>query len=378
MPLKTGNVTNLCTFSGPIDSLIWSESAIYFLGGVSPDKNNTASIIYTIDESGQNRTPLAFEDNNDTVDLRLLANSLAFQVQKGLQSQIWFLCHSSATEFYGDNSEIITWDIQDPVDGNVALVIGKGSPNCPTEIYSMCNKGVSPLSQHGQAIAKLSIATAEPFNTTADDGTELDGVLLLPSNRGRKPWPTVVLPHGGPHTRVTFGFDIPIFHWGPWLAPAGYAILCPNYRGGSARGEKFASYGRGRLGTKDYSDIIAMVLAGIERGTFDQNRIGIGGWSQGGFLSYLSVTRSDFRFAAAVCGGGMTDWDMLTMSSDIPAVEEELAGGAPWNMDVDSLKTRHSSPVWHMKDIKDVHIPVLILHSAEDKRVPVSHKSSGP
>lgn len=68
----------------------------------------------------------------------------------------------------------------------------------------------------------------------------------------------------------------------------------------------------------------------------------------------------------------MTDWDMLTMSSDIPAVEEELASGAPWNMDMDSLKTRHSSPVWHMKDIKDVHTPVLILHSAEDKRVPVS------
>lgn len=232
--LKTGNATNLCTFSGPIDSLTWSESAIYFLGSVSPDKNNTASIIYTIDESGQNRTRLAFEDNNDTVDLRLLAKSLDFQVQIGLQSQIWLLCHSSATKIYGDNSEIITWDMQDPVDGNVALVIGKSSPNCPTERYSMCNKGVSQLLQHGQAIAKLSIATAEPFNTTAHDGTELDGVLLLPSNRGRKPWPTVVLPHGGPHTRVTFGFDIWIFHWGPWLAAAGYAVLCPNYRGGSA------------------------------------------------------------------------------------------------------------------------------------------------
>ena len=368
--LKTGNAMNLCTFPGPVSSLTWSESSIYFLGGVSPDKNNSASIIYTIDESGQDWTPLALGDNNDAVDLRLVATSLGVQVQKGLQDQIWLLCHSSATVLYDDMSEIITWDIQDLGDGNVVLVIGKGSPNCPTEIYSMWNQNVKQLSQHGQAIAKLDIATAEAFNVIADDCTELDGVLLLPSG-GRKPWPTVVIPHGGPHTRVTFGFDIPNFHWGPWLSAAGYAVLCPNYRGGSARGEKFASYGRGLMGTKDYSDIIAMVLSGIERGIFDPNRIGIGGWSQGGFLSYLSVTRPDFRFGAAVCGGGVTDWDMLTMSSDIPAVEEELAGGAPWNMGTESLKTRHSSPVWYMKDI-DIKTPILILHSEKDERIPPS------
>ena len=369
--LKTGNATSLCTFPGPIVGLTWSESAIYFLGGVLPNKNNTASIIYIIDEIEQNWTPLTLEDgdDNDVVDLRLMTNSLGVQVQKGLQDQIWLLYHSFATILYSDISEITTWDIQDLGNKKMILVIGKSSPNCPTEIYSIWNQDVSQLSQHGQAIAKLSIATAEVFNTIANDNTELDGVLLLPRNKGRKPWPTVVLPHGGPHTRVTFGFDIPVFHWGPWLAASGYAVLCPNYRGGSARGEKFASYGRGHLGTKDYSDIIAMVLAGIERGIFDSNRIGIGGWSQGGFLSYLSVTRSDFRFGAAVCGGGVTDWDMLTMSSDIPAVEEELAGGAPWNMEMNSLKTRHSSPVWHMKDIKT---PILILHSEKDERVPVS------
>ncbi|KAF6227200.1 hypothetical protein HO133_008642 [Letharia lupina] len=372
--LENGNATKLCTFPGPISSLTWSESSMYFLGGISPDKNNTVSGIYTIDENGQGWTALALDDSVDAVDLRLAATSLSVQVQKGLQDQILLLGCSSATvlytkKFYNDISEIITWDILDLGEGNVVLVLGKGSPNCPTEIYSIWNQNVSQLSQHGQAITKLDIASAEVFNATADDNTELDGVLLLPSKRGRKPWPTVVIPHGGPHTRVTFGFDIPYFHWGPWLAAAGYAVLCPNYRGGSARGEKFASYGRGLLGTKDYSDIIAMVLSGIERGTFDRDRIGIGGWSQGGFLSYLSVTRPAFRFVAAVCGGGVTDWDMLTMSSDVPAVEEELAGGAPWNMEMDCLKTRHVSPVWHMKDIKT---PILILHSEKDERVPVS------
>ncbi len=367
--VESGNATTLCTFPGPVSCLAWSESAMYFLGGVLPDKNNTTSVIYTIDESRQDWNPLAFGDDDDAVDLRSMVNSLAVQVQKGLQDQIWLLRHSSAIILYSDMSKIITWDILDLGGGNVVLVVGKGSPNCPTEIYSIWNQHMCQLSQHGHAIAKLGIATAEVFNATADDNTELDGVLLLPSKEGSKPWPAIVLPHGGPHTRVTFGFDIPCFHWGPWPVAAGYAVLCPNYRGGSGRGENFASYGRGSVGSKDYSDIIAMVTSGIERGIFDPNRIGIGGWSQGGFLSYLSVTRPDFRFRAAVCGGGVVDWDMLTMSSDIPAVEEELAGGAPWNMRMDSLKTRHSSPVWHMEDIKT---PILILHSVKDDRVPVS------
>ena len=122
-------------------------------------------------------------------------------------------------------------------------------------------------------------------------------------------------------------------------------VLCRNYRGGSSRGENLASHARGGVGTKDYSDIIDMINSVIQCGLFKSNRIAIGGWSQGGFVSHLSVTRQDFHFRAAVCGGGITDWDMLTMSSDVPLIEAELAGGAPRKMKLDSVKTRHSSAV---------------------------------
>ena len=167
-------------------------------------------------------------------------------------------------------------------------------------------------------------------------------------------------------------FDVPRFHWGPWLAAAGYAVLCPNYRGSSSRGDNFASYGRGSVGTKDYSDIIDMIKSGIERNLFDPERVAIGGWSQGGFLSYLSVTRQEFVFKAAVCGGGISDWDMLVMSSDIPAVEAEMVGGAPWTMNANDLRTRHASAVWHVANGASTKTPVLILHSERDERVPLS------
>ena len=228
------------------------------------------------------------------------------------------------------------------------------------------------LSQHGDGIANLDIAEYEILYAKARDNTALDGLLLKPKRAIEQPWPTIVLPHGGPLDRVTMAFDVPVFHWGPWLAAAGYAVLCPNYRGSSSRGEKFASYGRGSVGTKDYSDIIDMIKLGIERTLFDPERITIGGWSQGGFLSYLSVTRQEFLFKAAVCGGGITDWDMLVMSSDISAVEAEMAGGAPWTMDANDLRTRHASAVWHVAIGVGTKTPVLILHSERDERVPLS------
>jgi len=122
------------------------------------------------------------------------------------------------------------------------------------------------------------------------------------------------------------------------------------------------------MGTVEYDDIITLVKAGISRGMIDKDRVAIGGWSQGGFLSYLAVTRSDFHFKAAVCGAGVTDWDTMCFTSDAPFFEAELAGGAPWMKDATSVGARHGSAVWHMKHIKT---PILILHGENDQRVPL-------
>ena len=255
-------------------------------------------------------------------------------------------------------------------------MIGRGSPSKPTDLYSVEGQELRQLSKHSETIARLDVAGSEILYFKASDNTELDAVLLTPKTADEKPWPTIVLPHGGPLERVTLSFDVPIFHWGPWLAAAGFAVLCPNYRGSSSRGEDFASYGRGGVGTKDYSDIIDTIKSGIKRGIFDPERIAIGGWSQGGFLTYLSVTRQEFPFKAAVCGGGVTDWDMLVMTSDIPTIEAEMAGGAPWEMEANDLRTRHASAVWHMMDRSESKTPVLILHSERDERVPISQATA--
>lgn len=101
----------------------------------------------------------------------------------------------------------------------------------------------------------------------------------------------------------------------------------------------------------------------------------VAGWSQGGFLSYLSAVRNDFAFKGAICGAGVSDWDTLTLTSDLPWYEAALAGSAPWTAPKGSkdVSARNGSPLWHMQSTKpEDRTPLLILHGEEDKRVPVS------
>lgn len=158
------------------------------------------------------------------------------------------------------------------------------------------------LSQHGQALTKFDFGKALPLDCKAQDGTLLDAILIRPSDAvdklskelsedEAKPQPTVVLFHGGPYGRITIAFNLLYYYWVPYLVSADYAVLCPNYRGGSGRGEDHASQARGGMGTTDYSDIISLVHKGISMGLIDERRVAIGGWSQGGFLLLSSHTR---------------------------------------------------------------------------------------
>ena len=141
--------------------------------------------------------------------------------------------------------------------------------------------------------------------------------------------PTAVFVHGGPYSRTSVTFNL-LYYWVPYLMSAGYAVLCPNYRGGSGRGDDHASQVRGGMGITDYSNIISLVKACVFKDLIDETKVAIGGWSQAGFLSYLAFTREVFQFKAAFCGAGVTDWKMMTMSSDASWFGAKLAGCAPW------------------------------------------------
>ena len=138
-------------------------------------------------------------------------------------------------------------------------------------------------------------------------------------------------------------------------------MLLPNPRGGYGHGEAFAGAVRGAVGQADFGDVMSMVDAAVARGVADPERLGIGGWSQGGYMSAWAVTQTG-RFKAAIMGAGVSDWGAMVVSSDVPDFERELGGSAPWE-GVGPHPHTALSPISFAKQVKT---PVLILHGEND------------
>ncbi len=239
----------------------------------------------------------------------------------------------------------------------------------PVEIWAGEPPDLSRLSDHHGAIGAISFGAVRDFEFLSEDGTARDGIVVLPTGAtpADGPWPTVVLPHGGPYGHSGRQLNLSPGNWAQWLAADGYAVLMPNYGGSMGHGHAFAAMARGGVGGAEWQDVLAAVDTAIEAGIADPERLGIGGWSQGGFLSAWAVTQTG-RFRAAVVGAGVTDWSMLALTSDVPTFEASLAGGSPWDAD-DRRRADARSPI---VGAPAVRTPTLILSGEQDERVPVS------
>jgi dipeptidyl aminopeptidase/acylaminoacyl peptidase len=168
----------------------------------------------------------------------------------------------------------------------------------PSELVQLShfNDGVEPAWGQSVSIAWMS------------DGFHVQGWLLLPKDYNpREKYPLIVEVHGGPAAAV-------ISNWGSRgsLSPTafsvlGYFVFQPNPRGSFGQGEAFTQANRKDFGYGDLRDILAGVDAVESRYPIDPNRVGITGWSYGGFMTMFAVTQTH-RFKAAVAGAGISDW----------------------------------------------------------------------
>jgi dipeptidyl aminopeptidase/acylaminoacyl peptidase len=142
-------------------------------------------------------------------------------------------------------------------------------------------------------------------------------------------------------------------------------VLLPNPRGSLGRGREFTAANHDDLGGMDFDDVQRGIDYLIEQGIADPVRIGIAGWSYGGFLAAWAITQSD-RFKAAICGAAVTNWPSKVGTTDIrPFNEERFAG--PLHEKPDSAWER--SPIRYLGKITT---PTLVVHGEADPRVPLS------
>ncbi|HEY0782932.1 MAG TPA: S9 family peptidase, partial [Thermoanaerobaculia bacterium] len=165
--------------------------------------------------------------------------------------------------------------------------------------------------------AGVPVAVPEMFRYKSFDGQEIEAALLKPSGfaAGRRV-PLVVLVHGGPTGRWRDRFEA----WGQLLCAKGYAVLYPNVRGSSGYGFRFLESNRADWGGGDFKDVLAGVDAAIAKGVADPDRLGIGGWSYGGYMSAWAITQTH-RFKAAVAGAGLSDLASEFGTEDGPAYD---------------------------------------------------------
>lgn len=254
-------------------------------------------------------------------------------------------------------------------DGRVVALL-RSTATEPLDVWAGPPSGPFKwISDTRPELREITWGSQERLSWTAADGLALDGLLILPpgKNRADGPFPTITLVHGGPYGRFADDFQLGAMPSGQWLATAGYAVFLPNPRGGMGHGHDFAVRSAGAVGKEDWLDIVAGLDRLIDEHVANPDRLGIGGWSQGGFMSAWAVGQTD-RFKAAVVGAGPTDWGMMAATSDVPHFEAALGGSWGW----ESIGAHPHDAISPISFAHRVTTPVLILHGEQDKRVPVS------
>lgn len=218
-----------------------------------------------------------------------------------------------------------------------------------------------------QTPAKVALGKTEAVEWKSPDGKSIEGLLTYPSGyQSGSRVPLLVIVHGGPA-----GVFLRTFtgNASPYLVAAfasrGYALLRCNVRGSSGYGQDFRYANRSDWGGGDYRDIMAGVDALIRQGIADPERMGVMGWSYGGYMTSWVITQTK-RFKAASVGAGVTNLMSFTGTADIPSFVPDYFEGEYWDV-FDRWRT-HSA----MFNVKGVSTPTLIQHGEADARVPIS------
>jgi dipeptidyl aminopeptidase/acylaminoacyl peptidase len=240
----------------------------------------------------------------------------------------------------------------------------------PPELMVMTVKDqkTTKLSSLNENFASMTHGKTELISwKSKDDKYTIEGLVTWPTGyqKNRK-YPLILNIHGGPAGVFNQGYIgaggiYPI----QYFADQGYIILRPNPRGSGGYGADFRIANKSDWGFGDYDDIMAGVDKLIADNAVHPDSLCVTGWSYGGYMTSMIVTKTD-RFKAAMVGAGVTDLFSMTHTSDIPGFLPDYFEGELW--DRSDVYLKHSA----MAAVKNVKTPTLVIHGANDLRVPLS------
>ncbi len=338
---------------------------IAFIGGLMSDQGSTGGDIYLMGADGsglQNLTP----GRKDTPVYIIWTDPdhIAFSAYQSGKSHLGLL---------GTNKqEIISpWTApQSIASGRAAasfsysatamkIAFVSGGPEAAPEVYIADPRG-------GKAVTSLNTNAAHPASKTIslewdNEGFHVQGWLTLPENYDpNKKYPMIVSVHGGPSAQVGPSFG---GAGGGLYAHLGYFYFQANPRGSFGQGEAFTAANRKDFGYGDLRDILTGIDAAEKKYSIDDKRLGLTGWSYGGFMSMFAITQTH-RFRAAVAGAGISNWQSYYGENSIDQWMVPFFGATVYQ---DPSVYAKSSAI---NFIKNVSTPELILVGDRDGECP--------
>jgi dipeptidyl aminopeptidase/acylaminoacyl peptidase len=244
-------------------------------------------------------------------------------------------------------------------NGTIAALVE--NTNEPVEVYSLTRGQLRKLSDiNGAFVRDLQVGSKEKIEFASADGTKVEAFVTKPPGfvAGRR-YPTILQVHGGPVGQVAYGYDFS----NQYLAAHGYVVVEPNPRGSTGRGQEFIRAIYRTWGITDYDDVIAAIDHVVKLGYADPDRLAVTGYSYGGYMTNVIITRTN-RFKAAASGAGHS-LIAANYGHDIYQKWYSWELGVPWE---NADKYERLSP---LMQAGSVQTPTLFLGGREDWNVPV-------
>ncbi|MEG4987064.1 S9 family peptidase [Microcoleus sp. BR0-C5] len=229
-------------------------------------------------------------------------------------------------------------------------------------VYDRTSKTFTFLFSNQPKLEGLPLSSMEPISYTARDGLTIHGYLTKPVGVAT-PVPAVLLVHGGPWARDTWGYN----PQAQWLANRGYAVLQINFRGSTGYGKAFLNAGNREWAAKMHDDLLDGVNWLVETGIALQDKIAIMGGSYGGYAALVGLTFSPDVFACAVDIVGPSN--LITLLQTIPPYWEPRKASLyhrVGNLETEPEFLKSISPLSFVYRIQK---PLLIAQGANDPRV---------
>jgi len=295
-------------------------------------------------------------------------NSLLVGGHDGVKTSLWLqpLVGAAKKLPLGDISPSWAFWVDAFVGHKGEIAFTGSTPTQPSELYYMASSNDAPrrLTDFNHEIASLALGKAEKFEWKGPDGFQEDGVLFYPPDFQKDhKYPLVLIIHGGPQASTTAQFSfLPQL-----MVTHGYVVFSPNYRGSDNLGNAYQRAIWNDAGDGPGRDVMAGLDAVKKLGFIDANKIGVTGWSYGGYMTSWLIGHYQI-WKAAMAGAPVTDtYDEYNLS-DGNVTGRYSFKGSPYVGD--NLKDyRAQSPIAYAAQMKT---PTLIMHDTGDARVTIT------